>query len=434
MTVSSSQEIVETIFSAVRSGELAAGAPLPSIRSIAQAAGVSPGTVALAFRTLRDRGIITTTHGRRASVSAQPTVHRTLDLRVPEGAVNLSTIGPDPELLPDVQRLFTPDLYRPNLYNTDNVESSLGAVMASQFAADGIDASSLTVTGGALDALERLIGAQLGPGETVIVEDPNWASALSLLRALGVEAIGVPIDSEGMDPAALRAALAGRHCSALLLTPRAQNPYGSAMSVERAEALAAVLADYPEVFIIEDDHAGPISGAPATTLSRGRERWAVIRSVNKTFGPDLRVAVIASDARTAERVQGRQLFGPGWVSHFTQRLVARLLTDPGILAEVEDASGLYRLRRESLLAELRARGITAHGASGLNVLIPVPDETTVVSSLLTRGWAVRGGAAFRLNTPGFIRICISTLPVERAGELAELIADIIGSRPHGTAH
>ena len=159
--------------------------------------------------------------------------------------------------------------------------------------------------------LERILATHLRPGDAVIVEDPQWVSSLSLFRVLGLEIVPATIDDEGMRPAALAEALESRRISALILTPRAQNPFGSALSVERAEQLRAIIADYPKVIVVEDDHASLIAGAPAMTLTTDRTKWAVIRSMSKALGPDLRVAVISSDADTADRVEGRLQLGPG---------------------------------------------------------------------------------------------------------------------------
>lgn len=423
-TLSSSREVVDAVTAAIRGGEFGPDDVLPSVRSIAQQSQLSPGTVALAFRILRDRGIITTAHGRRARVSAQPVAQRSVDLHIPGSAVNLAVVGPDPDLLPPVNDILARGLFRPSLYDTGNVEPQLGAVMGRNFARDGVS-GALTVTSGALDALERVVLARLKPGDSVIVEDPSWSSSLALLQSLGLTAVGAAVDDEGITVSALKTALASRYVSAILLTTRAQNPYGSAMSTERAAALRAVLDAHPHVLVIEDDHAGTISDVPAVTLSRGRSSYAVIRSLNKALGPDLRVAVMMSDPGTADAVQRRMLLGPGWVSHFVQRLVATMLEDPAIMARVDHARTTYAARRESFLAALAGHGITAHGRSGLNVLIPVDDETAVVTGLLMQGWAVRGGAQFRLASPPFVRVCTAALEPAQGRRLADAIAGIL---------
>jgi hypothetical protein len=69
--------------------------------------------------------------------------------------------------------------------------------------------------------------------------------------------------------------------------------------------------------------------------------------------------------------------------------------------------------------------VEAHGTSGLNVWIPVPEEVPAVQLLLESGWAVRGGEPFRLRTGPAIRITTSTLQPDEADSLAADIARIL---------
>lgn len=417
-TLASAREIVQAISRAIGSGELAVGGELPSIRSLADDIGVSPGTVALAFRQLRERGIITSAHGRRSRVAERPPIPRPLRLPLPDDVRDVSTSSPDPALLPDVGSFLTPELYTPLLYDTAALDDSLVEVMTAQFAADGVH-GRLTAVNGALDGMERVLATHLRPGDAVVVEDPQWVSSLSLFRVLGLEVVPVPVDDEGMLPAALEEALESRRAAALILAPRAQNPYGSALSAERAERLRAVIAKTPDLIVIEDDHASLIAGAPAATLTTGRAKWAVIRSMSKALGPDLRLAVMCSDADTADRVEGRLLLGPGWVSHLTQRLVAAVLSDTKALETIAVAERTYAERRAAFASALADRGIPSSSRSGMNVLIPVAEESTLAGFLLTRGWAVRTGEAFRLRTRPFIRVTVAALPAQDGIALAD---------------
>ncbi|WP_009955605.1 aminotransferase class I/II-fold pyridoxal phosphate-dependent enzyme, partial [Mycobacterium intracellulare] len=168
--------------------------------------------------------------------------------------------------------------------------------------ADGVPAEHLAVTSGALDGIERALTAHLRPGDRVAIEDPGWANLLDLLAALGLSAEPVRVDDDGPLTADLARAL-GRGVRALVLTNRAQNPTGAALSAQRAESLREVLARRAEdLLVIEDDHCAGIAGVPLRTLAGCTAHWAFVRSASKAYGPDLRVAVLAGDHRTVERV------------------------------------------------------------------------------------------------------------------------------------
>jgi DNA-binding transcriptional MocR family regulator len=186
------------------------------------------------------------------------------------------------------------------------------------------------------------------------------------------------------------------------------------------------------VLVVEDDHAADVAGARAFSVATGHPRRATIRSASKTLGPDLRLAVLAGDAITVARVEGRQALGTGWVSYLLQETVAALWQDPAVGELLARASAVYAARRELLISELAARGIAASGASGLSVWVPVPDELSVTSGLLGRGWAVAPGERFRLASAPGIRIGIGTLTPEEAGRLAADLSDCLTRRPRRT--
>ena len=111
------------------------------------------------------------------------------------------------------------------LYGAAPVSPRLRLLAAEQLAADGIDTSSLMVTGGALDGIERVLTAWLAPSDRVIVEDPGHAVTFDLIAAMGYTALPVPVDDLGLRPAELAAAL-DRGAGAVIMTPRAQAATG----------------------------------------------------------------------------------------------------------------------------------------------------------------------------------------------------------------
>jgi len=423
------ESIAANIEESISAGTLAPGDALPPIRELAGQLGVNANTAAAAYRLLRDRGAIETAGRRGTRVRHRPATspRSLLGLEVPAGVRDLSTGSPNPALLPiaTVPQAHWGAGRRPVLYGEPATLPELAEHSRRVLTADCVPAEHLAVTSGALDGIERALTAHLRPGDRVAVEDPGWANLLDLLAALGLSAEPVRVDDDGPLVADITRAL-DRGVRALVLTNRAQNPTGAALSADRAGALRALLAGN-DVLVVEDDHCAGISGAPLHTLAGSTSHWAFVRSASKAYGPDLRVAVLAGDHRTVERVHGRLRLGPGWVSHLLQGLAVRLWSDDAATRLVDEAEQHYAGTRTGLRAALAERGVTAYGRSGLNVWIPVPDETVAITRLLSSGWAAAPGSRFRISTPAGIRITVADLVDDEIDPLADAVAEAVRS-------
>ncbi|MFF7144146.1 aminotransferase class I/II-fold pyridoxal phosphate-dependent enzyme [Streptomyces nodosus] len=425
-------EIAASVERAVGDGRLEPGRLLPPMRVLAAELGVNPNTVAAAYRVLRERGVIETAGRRGSRVRSAPatTERDSIRVEVPEGVRDVSSGNPDRALLPPL----TPALAaaaaqgdgEPVLYGAIPVDPELERRARAALDADGVPDGPLAVASGSLDAIERVLTARLKPGDTVAVEDPGWSRTLDLVPALGLRTAPVGVDDEGPLTEDLRTALeAGAR--ALIVTDRAQNPTGAAVSASRARALRSVLKAYPGTLLIEDDHGHGIVDLPLHPLAGITRHWAFVRSVAKAYGPDLRIAVLTGDPVTLDRVRGRQRLGPGWTSLLLQRTVARLWADGAV--DTRAVAAAYGERRAALIDALARRGVPAQGRSGMNVWVPVPDETGAVARLLHAGWAVAPGARFRLSAPPGIRITVSALTAEDTEALAAAVAAALRPGP-----
>ncbi len=424
ITGTRSVQIADGIEAAIAAGKLAAGERLPTVRRLADALRVSPTTVSAAFAALKRRGLLVTSGRRGTSVSLRPPVSSRLgpDLPVPDGVLNLAAGNPNPQLLPDLARALRKIDNTPHLYSTEVVDPELERLARRSFAASGVEADAISVTSGALDGLERVLLAHLRPGDRVAVEDPGFTGVLHLLASMGLLVVPVEIDDFGPIPREVERVLR-EGVAAFVLTPRAQNPTGAALDDERVAALQPLFKAHPDVLLVEDDHAGVVAGVPALSLcSDPPQHWAIVRSVSKAYGPDLRLAVMASDAVTFARVEGRQMIGIRWVSFILQRTVVALWKDPAVRKHLRASAREYTRRRRALLDALAERGIEAHGRSGLNVWVPVPEEARILSALLDAGFAVAPGERFRLRTGPAIRITIALLAPGDAEALSAAIA------------
>ena len=417
--------IAARIEAAIADGRLGAGQRLPTVRDLASQLTVSPATIAAAYRTLRERGLVSANTRRGTRVASQPPLRVRGGTPLPAGVRDLASGNPDPALLPPLG----PALARLDpvhkLYGGPVKLPRLAELAREDFAADGI-IGDIAVASGALDGIERLLQTQLRPGDQVIIEDPSWPRINDLVRAVGLRLEPVPVDQRGLTPDRLGRGLGGG-ARAVIVTPRGQNPTGAAVDPERGRALRRLLGAHPGVLVIEDDYVAAVADAPYVPLHTASPRWAVIRSLSKVLGPDLRIAPMAGDALTISQVEGRQLLGAGWVSHLLQQTAAELWASQETRALLARAERSYARRHAALTTALTRRGIIAHGG-GLGVWVPLteesPGETVTTQRLLDRGWAVSPGERYRFRTGPGLRITTAALSPDDAERLAAAIDEI----------
>ena len=428
LTGETAREIATSIEAGIRQGNLGPGDGLPTVRAAAALLGVSPVTVSSAYRLLKARGFISADGRRGTRITQAPALTLRHSAPLPEGVRDLSQGNPDSELLPNLESALDNVDPAPSLYGEYANLPELIEVARADLDADGIDATSLAVVGGAADGMERVLQANLRPGDKVAIEDPSFTRVIDLMGAMGFTPQPITMDQFGMLPRALSGAL-DTGSDAVIITPRAQNPSGAALDVDRSNELRAVLDVRPDVLVIEDDHAGPVAGpseeSGALTLCAGRLRWSTIRSVSKFLGPDLRLAVLAGDPVTVARVDGRQRIGTGWVSHILQQIVAHLWSDPDAPQLFARAKASYTSRRDNLVDELIKRAIPATGRSGLNVWIEVVEEAETVRALMQAGWAVAPGERYRIETHPAVRVTSAALRDGEAAAFADDLAAIL---------
>ncbi|WP_394279419.1 aminotransferase class I/II-fold pyridoxal phosphate-dependent enzyme [Microbacterium sp.] len=429
ITGETAAEIADSIRALIDQGRLAPGAALPPVRALAETVGVNRNTVVAAYRQLAAAGAVETA-GRAGTRVTEPSEPAQEGFAADTVLRDIGTGNPDPARIPDPLRALSTLPARPVLYGEPTIDPALEEWATRWISADlprGREVH-LTITGGAVDALERLFADALTRDDAVGLEDPCFLSALRTVRIGGYRPVAIPVDEAGMTPDGLQAALdAG--VRAIVCTPRAHNPTGVSLTAERAAELRAVLARHPYVLVIQDDHFSMLSREPYhSIIGPDHRRWALIRSVSKFLGPDMCLAVTASDEETASRLGRRLSPGSTWVSHLLQRLVVAQVSDPEVLAMVEAAGVHYRERNEAFAAELTRLGMPTRPGDGLSLWVGLPAPARAVAEqLMRRGWLARPGDEFVLVDDAplrYLRLTVHDLPEDDAARLA---ADVVAA-------
>jgi 2-aminoadipate transaminase len=171
-------------------------------------------------------------------------------------------------------------------------------------------ADEILITSGSLQAIDLVNAVFLARGDTVLIEQESYEGSINRLTRLGVKAVGIPLDREGMRIDSLAAALAdlagrGIKPKYIYTIPTVQNPTGAVMSeARRAELLA--LAQRYGVPVFEDDCYADLTWdgrRPPALYAMSKAGGVVhIGSFSKSIAPALRVGFIVAPWELMSRI------------------------------------------------------------------------------------------------------------------------------------
>jgi len=284
------ESLARNISDSILSGVLKFGDQLPSVRQASSSRGVSASTVFKAYYLLEAQGLIAARERQgyfviasprgmppQPEAASQPAAESTtvdvseLVFKILESAgtrevVPFGSAFPSPLLFPTaaLTRSMSAALPKQDPWSTvDYLTQGLPALrreIALRYLIDGqqVSPAEIVITNGALEALHLCLIAVTKPGDAVVIESPCFYGVLQTLERLCLKAISVTTHpSEGIDLAALEAALLLHRPTACWLMTNFQNPLGSSMPAEKKQALVELLAEH-EVPLIEDDVYGEL--------------------------------------------------------------------------------------------------------------------------------------------------------------------------------
>ncbi len=382
--------LVEQLREALLSGQSTANEPLPSTRVLAEAMGVSRGTVVSVYEELAGEGYVVSVPGSgtfvaddlptrlasgkslpghasaagqagvraRRTASAGPTAGGS----GPAAAVNLSPGSPSTRFIENRDwiaawrtaiRHDVPSLPPPDAGDAELRESIAAHLRAARGVA--CDVEDIVVTAGTSDGLGLVLhGLRPGGagGQRIATENPGYPTARKVIDRLGAIPVPVTVRDGGMDPTEL--GRSSEPAAAALLTPSHQYPLGGRLPVAARLALLDWARETGAV-IIEDDydsefrHGAPSLPAIASLDTEGRV--VLVGSFSKILTPWLRCGylVIPEPGLRARVLDVRATLGQP-VSGFVQAALAEFLRSGGLRRHLVRVGREYRHRRSLVIA------------------------------------------------------------------------------------
>jgi GntR family transcriptional regulator/MocR family aminotransferase len=411
------RQIATSIRDSIRSGRLLLGSSLPPSRVLAADLGVSRGVVVEAYQQLAAEGYLASQAGGYTQVAAGPAAPpAALRLARPQAPrIDLSYGRADVSSFPRAAWLRA-------------IRGALAAAPNDAFgylAGSGVpqlrtavagylnrvrgtlaQPDNIVITTGYAQGITLLIQVLAAAGaKRLALEDPSSGDdALPAARAAGLEAVGVPVDRDGIRVDALQETDA----DAVVLTPSHQWPTGSVLS---AQNRAAVLrwASRRGAVVIEDDYDAEYryDRTPVGAMQGlAPDRVVYAGSASKTLAPGLRLGWFVLPSHLADPMAAAKIAADRGSPALEQLALADLITRGEFDRHLRRMRPVYRQRRDALLAALAQRlpwlepsGISA-GLHLVTWLPPHLDETTVVEAALRAGVGIDAVGPYRITGPG----------------------------------
>lgn len=398
-------QISSRIARAIERGGLAAGSALPGQRELAQSLGVHRNTVVAAYGELAAQGFVTTSPARATLVAdawreplppprpgARGEVGRALggacgfDVAAPmpalprppvfpEGTIVMQSGVPDVRLLPveELARAYRKALRRHGsrllAYGDERGHPRLRAALAAMLSSRrGIPAGpdDVVVVRGSQMGLDLCARLLVRPGDIVAVEELGYSPAWAALLHAGARLLPIPVDGDGLDVAALAAAVATTPVRAVYVTPHHQYPTTVTLAAPRRRALLD-LCVRERIVVLEDDfdHELQYEGRPVlplAALDAASNRPGVVVSIgtmSKILAPGLRIGFVTGPRIVVEGIARLRRHVDRQGDLALEEAVAELLEDGAVLRHARRMRRIYRARRDVLVDALRpVRGLS----------------------------------------------------------------------------
>ncbi|QEO17694.1 pyridoxal phosphate-dependent aminotransferase [Acetobacter vaccinii] len=240
---------------------------------------------------------------------------------------------------------------------------ALKAAIARKFLRDNAleyAADEIMVSNGGKQVIFNAFMATLDPGDEVVVPAPYWVSYPLIARMFGATPVFVTCREEDgfrLRADALAAALTPRTRWVVLNFPN--NPTGAVCQQDDLEAIAKVLRDYPDVWILSDEiyehlvFDGVRAASIAAVAPDLKARTITLNGVSKAYAmTGWRVGFAGGPADLLAAMRGVQGNATSGVCSIAQAAAVAALDGPTDL--VREMAAVYSRRRTLVVEALRA--------------------------------------------------------------------------------
>ena len=307
----------------------------------------------------------------------------------------------------------------------------------------GVEPGRVVVTSGSLQGFVFLAEQLVQPGARVLVEAPTYDRPIKILRRLGAEIVGLPMDDDGLEPDALEQALASGPKPAFLYTIATfQNPSGRTLTEERRRRVVEIAREH-ELFVLEDDPYGLVryDGDPLPTLFEleGGENVTYASSFSKTVAPGVRVGYFVLPAPLAKQIEALAVSTYISPPFMTQATVHEFLRRGNFEPNLERVNGLLGARRDAMLDALEQQlpdgAAWSRPEGGYFVWVDLPYDAPTVAQAEAVGVTFVAGQDFFADGGGAqsMRLAFSFVSPDEIAEgvarLAPLLAGATAPAP-----
>ncbi len=217
----------------------------------------------------------------------------------------------------------------------------------------------IVVTTGSQMALDLVTRVFCNPGDVVLVESPSYVGALGVFRAYECDVVHVAMDDQGLEPTALREAIAavrasGRSIKLIYTIPSFHNPAGVTQGPERRREILAIARE-AGIALLEDDPYGLLGfeGEPPRAI-RADDADGVIYlgSFSKTIASGLRVGWAVAPHGVRDKLVLAAEAAVLCPSNYAQLTVSEYLATQPWREQIKSFREVYRERRDAMLDAL----------------------------------------------------------------------------------